>query len=142
MNILLSFSGFLTGVDKNTAVKKLISHLQNDETVVEVRHYEGTELGGVELVGTGSTITHKSKYTGIIYETKTIIIYGDVDGDGDVDDADFAKLEEVGVGNASYEEEHSYFFVANDVCNDGYIDALDCWMIGLIAKGHKTVLSV
>ena len=133
---------YITGIDNNTTVEELISQLQNDELVLEVRHYTGSELESEALVGTGSTITLKSKYTGVIYETRMIIIYGDVDGDGDVDEEDIAKSTDVTMEDASYDEEHGYFFIANDVCADGYIDALDCWMIGLIKNGHTTVLSV
>ncbi len=133
---------YVSGADKNTTVSQLKAELQNDELVVEGKHYTGVGLESEALVGTGSTITLKSKYTGVIYETKTIIIYGDVDGDGDVDAEDFEKSEDVGIGAASYEEGQNYFFIANDVCKDGYIDALDCWMIGLIQNGKRTVLSV
>ncbi len=132
----------VTGINKDTTVEQLIAQLQNDETVVEIKHYTGAALDSLQLVGTGSTITLKSKYTGAIYETKTVIIYGDVDGDGDVDEDDFNKSTAVGLGEASFEEGQEYFFIANDLCKDDVIDALDSWMLGLIKNGRRTVLTV
>lgn len=138
-------TGYATGINKNTTVAELKAQLQNDETVVEIKHYTGTELANEDLVGSGSTITLKSKYTGVVYETKIVIIYGDVDGDGDVDNDDYAKVCEASVSDPTEAytidgEYREYFFLANDVITDGYIDVLDTSLVSLIKSGKKTVI--
>ncbi len=132
--------GYATGIDKGTSVEELKAELQNDEICIEVIHYTGTELAGVELVGTGSKIILKSKYTGTIYEQRDILIYGDVDGDGDVDDDDYSKARTVNVGDATEEytidgSYREYFFLANDLNGDGYIDVLDSSLLALVKNG-------
>ncbi len=134
----------VTGIDKNTAVSVIKGQLENDLTYIEIKDYTGAELADEALVGSGSTITLKSKYTGEIYETKTIIIFGDLDGDGDVDADDYNISRTVGVGDATEEYTvngifREYFFIANDVTGDGYIDVLDTRLIALIKNDLATV---
>ncbi len=132
--------GIVTGIDKNTTVSTIKTQLENDLTYIEIKDFTGKLLADEELVGTGSTITLKSKYTGAIYETKTIIIYGDVDGDGDVDNDDYTLAKKVNVGELTYTAEQNYFFIANDVNGDGFIDVLDSYTIALIKRGKLTIV--
>ncbi len=136
--------GYVTGVDKNTTVSQVKAELENDETYVEIKDYTGAELESTALVGTGSTITLKSRFTGAIYEQKTILVYGDVDGDGDVDDADYSKARAVNVGEAAEEYTidgvyREYFFLANDLNGDGYIDVLDTSLLALVKNGKRVI---
>lgn len=124
-----SEKGLITGVDKNTSVDDLLLQFENDETVVEIKSYTGAELTREDLVGTGSTITLKSKFTGEIYESRTVIIYGDLDGDGDVDQNDCDKALNVCLGCEVHTEDNYYFFIANDIAEDGVIDVLDVFYI-------------
>ncbi len=100
-----------------------------DEVIVEFRNYLGEELAGEAFVGTGSTMRVILKSTGELLEYKLFIVMGDVDGDGDVDGNDYQKAMNVGLKKETYAEEHSYFFTANDMSGDSYIDVLDCALI-------------
>ena len=124
-----SEKGLITGVDKNTSVDDILLQFENDETVVEIKSYTGAVLTREDLVGTGSTITLKSKFTGEIYESRTVIIYGDLDGDGDVDQNDCDKALNVCLGCEVHTEDNYYFFIANDIAEDGVIDVLDVFYI-------------
>ena len=97
-----------------------------DEIIVEFKDYTGKDLAGEAFVGTGSTMRVILKSTGELLEYKLFIVYGDVDGDGDIDGDDYQKSMNVGLKKETYAEEHSYFFTANDVIEDGVIDVLDC----------------
>lgn len=123
-------TSFVSGIEAGTTVEEVLSKFDNDELVIEIKTYEGVDLASEELVGTGSTITLKSKYTGIVYETRMFIIMGDVDGDGDVDTDDYEISKSVGHGAYEYAENHSYFFVANDIDENGFINAIDAFYIG------------
>ena len=123
-------TSFVSGIEAGTTVEEVLSKFDNDELVIEIKTYEGVDLASEELVGTGSTITLKSKYTGVVYETRMFIIMGDVDGDGDIDGTDFEISKSVGFESYTYPEEHNYFFVANDIDENGIINVLDAFYIG------------
>ena len=123
-------TSFVSGIEAGTTVEEVLSKFDNDELVIEIKTYEGVDLASEELVGTGSTITLKSKYTGVVYETRMFIIMGDVDGDGDIDDTDFEISKSVGFESYTYPDEHNYFFIANDIDENGIINVLDAFYIG------------
>ncbi len=123
-------TSFVSGIEAGTTVEEVLSKFDNDELVIEIKTYEGVDLASEELVGTGSTITLKSKYTGVVYETRMFIIMGDVDGDGDIDDTDFDISKSVGFESYTYPDEHNYFFIANDIDENGIINVLDAFYIG------------
>ena len=127
-------NNLIAGVDAGTSVSEILGKFENDETVVEIKSYTGELLAGADLVGSGSTITLKSKFTGEVYETKTFIILGDVDGDGDIDNDDYLKSVNVGLDLETYSEEQYYFFIANDIDEDGVIDVIDTSLIRRMMK--------
>ncbi|MGN1317236.1 MAG: hypothetical protein ACI4VW_09295 [Acutalibacteraceae bacterium] len=124
----------ITGVDAGMSVSEILEKFENDETVVEIKSYTGAILADADLVGSGSTITLKSKFTGEVYESNTFIIMGDVDGDGDIDNDDYQKSVNVGLDLETYTEEHNYFFIANDIDGDGFIDVIDTALIRRMMK--------
>ncbi len=141
---LEAVEGYITGIEKDTTVSEIKDELENDLLYIEIKDYTGADLTDEALVGTGSTITLKSKYTGVIYETKTILVYGDVDGDGDVDDSDYNIARRANVGDATEEYTidgiyREYFFLANDLNGDGYIDVLDSSLLALVKNGKKVI---
>ncbi len=123
--------------DDEITYDEIVTKFENDFTVVEVKDYLGNELQSTDMIGSGSTITLKSKYTGVIYETKTFVIEGDVNGDGVVDTADFEISKQVGIKAVSYSEENWYFFQANDIDCDGVIDVVDTTLIRKYFKYYK-----
>lgn len=72
-----SESGFISGVTPGSSDLKEFFDVKNGTFEVT----ENTEMGAV---GTGSTLTVKG-LDGTVYETYTLIIYGDVNGDGIID---------------------------------------------------------
>ena len=105
-----------------------------DEIVVEFKDYLGNELAGEAFVGTGSTMRVILKSTGELLEYKLFIVMGDVDGNGQVNDADYNKAINVALEEESYPDENYYFFKANDMDEDGVADVIDVVLIGRIYK--------
>ena len=134
-------TGYVTGINKDTTVAQLKAELQNEAETITIVDFNGNVLADDALVGTGAVVSVNSKYTTAVYESKTVIIYGDLDGDGDVDADDFAKAKKANVADETfYSEEEKAFFLANDVNGDGAIDVLDSWTIGRIRNGFATVI--
>ncbi len=84
-------------------------------------------------IGTGSTVVVKQDAT--VVETYTVIIYGDVDGDGEI----FADID--GMYIMLYLEDtstiaNSAALIAADVNNDGAIDMIDyeCILMGTVSQ--------
>ncbi len=141
--VVVDENGCVTGVDKNTTVDAFKAMLQNDAQTVTVTDSDGNALDGDALVGTGAVVVLTSKYIATVYQTNVAVIYGDLDGDGDVDADDFAISKEAAVADETYYgADERIFFVANDLDGDGCIDALDSWVIGNIMRGRLTVLTI
>ena len=121
-------------IDPNTTVEELLKDYNADEIIVEIKHYTGAELASTDFVGTGSTLKVTLKSTGEILDYKLFIIMGDVDGDGDVDKADYNKSVSISMEFESYTEDTQYFFIANDMDADGVIDVLDTAQIRRMCK--------
>ncbi len=126
----ISFDGeFIHGIESGATVALLKTELQNDLTYVVIKDYLGNDLADDALVGTGTTVSLVSKYTGETYETKSVVIVGEVTGDGIIDEKDTDKLTEAA---ASCEDAYTFngvylhcFTLASDVNGDGFVDMFD-----------------
>lgn len=125
-------TGFINGVEAGTTVAELLQKFDNDTTAVVVTSYTGMVLTADDLVGTGATVKLVSKLSDAVYETETVVVKGDVDGDGDVDEADYKKAIETNLGNEVYTDAEYCFFVANDMDGNGVINVLDTWSIRMM----------
>ena len=131
-------TGYIVTESRSLTVADVLTKFDNDASVLVIKDFNGNVLSADDYVGSGATVTLESKYCdGVTYESRTFVVYGDVNGDGLVDSADYSKSRLVNIGAASYSEQEHCFFVANDVYADGYIDALDTSYINLMVKGYK-----
>lgn len=96
--------------------------------------------GSAELVTGFSTICNKSKSAErligsalFIYEDAKPFIYGDVNGDGDVNSLDFALLRLYLLGSTSFS--YKYAMQAADVNGDGDVNSLDFALLRLYLLG-------
>ncbi len=76
-------SNFVTNISLNTNVSSLKKIVGNDVTF---KNSSGGLLGDSELLTTGSTLTFKNG------EVLTVVIYGDLTGDGKINSADLLKM--------------------------------------------------
>ncbi|MGN0570218.1 MAG: hypothetical protein ACI4N4_06925 [Candidatus Fimenecus sp.] len=114
-------------------VAEIKAQLENDSMQITVKDINGNVLNDTDLVGTGATITYTSKLTGEVYETVTVILYGDVDGNGTVDDTDFEKI--CNVANAREVITNAYLLMAADCDGDTAVDGYDAIYISLQSNG-------
>ena len=131
-------TGYIVTELRSLTVADVLAKFDNDASLLTIKDFEGNVLSADDYVGTGATVTLKSKYSdGVTYDSKTLVVYGDVNGDGLVNNADYSKSRLVTIRAAVYTEQEYCFFVANDVYADGYIDALDTSYINLMVKNYK-----
>ena len=130
-------TGYITSETRNITAAQLKAMFANDAELLEIYDLEGNLLSDDAFVGTGATIMLRSAYTDAIYEVRTVVVYGDVTGDGLVNADDYSQAKLANINPNTYNEGNYYFFVANDVMADGYIDALDSAYINLMVKGYK-----
>ncbi len=131
--------GYINGISYETTVEAVKAQLGNDLTYIVVKNHLGEELEDTAFIGTGATLSLVSKYTDTVYESKTVVISADLDGNGVLNESDYEIASSAAVNLAeTYTFNGVYikaFEIANDVAADGVIDSLDALMVStLIGK--------
>lgn len=126
---------YLVGLNaENTSVAKLKAELQNEDTQIIVRRGD-TVLTDSDAVGTGCVVQCVSaKDTSIVYESATVILYGDVNGDGVIDATDYRTMSTASLADASVIGGGVYS-VAADLNGDGVVDFFDVSLLNLQLSG-------
>lgn len=126
---------YLIGLNPmDTTVAKLRQDLENTDAQIIVKRGDSV-LGDTDLVGTGCEVLCVSaKDPSVIYERATVILYGDVDGDGRIDAADYALMKQAGVSDTPVIAAGVYT-IAADVNGDGTVDFFDVAMINMQLSG-------
>ena len=130
----LHAEGFVLGANTVSDCK---AELNTSDMYVEIRNINGVALTDIDLVGTGATITYYDRTTNAEIKTVTVVLYGDVDGDGLVGavDKDTVMLKTVGAA----EIENVWFSLAADANRDGVVDAFDAALINLQAANSYPI---
>lgn len=126
---------YLVGLDAaNTSVAALKNELQNEDMQIIVRR-GGTVLTETDKVGTGCVVQCVSaKDSSVVYESATVILYGDINGDGLIDQTDFdtmgvaAIADPMVIGGGVYS-------TAADLNGDGVVDFFDVSLLNLHMSG-------
>lgn len=109
-------------VKPSTTVQSLLSHFENES--LEVLDMSGNKITGTAVVGTGTTI---NLYAGSeLVDSVTVVILGDLDGNGIVDTTDYARARATVYGKYTLNDAQRS---AADVDGSGTINATDCTRI-------------
>jgi hypothetical protein len=115
-------STLLKGVKSSTSVQSLLGQFENDG--LKVLDKDGNSITGSAIVGTGSTI---NLYNGNeLVDSVTVIVLGDVDGNGIVDGTDYMRIKAVFLKTFTLNDAES---CAADVDKNGVIDSTDYMQI-------------
>lgn len=128
---------YLIGLNAaNTSVAQLKAELQNDGTQVIVMR-GNTVLDDTDAIGTGCVVRCVSlKNPTVVYESATVILYGDVNGDGKINLADYdlvataSMFDKTAIGAGVYQ-------IAADANGDGVVDFFDAALLNLQLSGKK-----
>ena len=113
---------YIATIKDSQTVKDVKDQMLNANEDLKV-YSEGLELQDTDLVGTGAII--KLVIAGVEYDAKTIVVLGDVNGDGEISIADRMKTQSHVLGNLLIGAE----FIAADVTKDGVVSVADYMMI-------------
>lgn len=114
----------------NTTVEKLRQDLENNAVQIVVTR-DGTVLNDTDCIGTGCVVQCVSvEDASVVYETVTVILYGDVNGDGKIDSADYALMQTAALVDADAIGTGAYTLAA-DVNGDGVVDFFDIAMMDM-----------
>lgn len=131
-------TGYIVTESRSLTVADVLAKFDNDASVLVIKDFNGNVLSADDYVGSGATVTLESKYCdGVTYESRTFVVYGDVNGDGLVNADDYAISRQATIDRSYYNENNHYFFVANDIAKDGYIDAIDTHYLNLMVRGYR-----
>ena len=127
---------YLVGLDPEAnSVDDLKAKLENDGTTILVFRGDN-QLGANDLVGTGCIVKCVAKSDpSIVYEVATVVLYGDVNGDGLINDNDYQNIKSTAfVGARAITPDTVYYFAA-DLNGDKTLDAFDCYIHNCIMLG-------
>ena len=109
--------GFIYGLETGVTEQKLRDSFLD---VIGNGHIEFETA----LIGTGTVVNVINDYTGNVDATYQIVIFGDVNGDGNVNSSDVTELRNVNGGLTTLSKDSAEFFAA-DVTHDGNVNSSD-----------------
>ena len=123
-------TALLTGMTADTTVEALRAQLQNEETQIRVLR-NGVELSDGELVGTGCVVQCVSvNDPQTVYESVTVLLMGDVDGDGAITQADYSAVSKAMFNPSAIAD--GVYSLAADLNGDTVIDGFDLAQFDLV----------
>ncbi len=128
---------FFKGLRHGTTVETLLASLDNNADFIVVKDYNGNLVENSQLIATGMTIELVSRENSeVIHEKLTVVVCGDINGDGLVNDEDFEKSRGMCLKTTEYTDEEAVFFAANDTNGDGVLDVIDYFNISNMRFGN------
>lgn len=123
--------GYLRRIDLNTTVDEIKDQFTNDN--LYFYDINGNVLDDTDLIGTGTQI--KLFNGDEVVDTKTVVITGDMTGDGLINNRDVAMMNKTLIGTVEAEE---YQMLAIDVNGDGSVNNRDAAMVARYLVGKDT----
>lgn len=129
---------YMVGLNPTSnTVSEVEAQLRNKNLQIEITR-DGKKLSETDKVGTGCVIKCISAIDpSIVYEVATVILYGDVNGDGLVDETDMNLIFEDAFDSTENIKSDSIYYIAADVSKDGVLDMFDYFYLDGIASGNR-----
>ncbi|MBR5619537.1 MAG: hypothetical protein IKW76_07365 [Clostridia bacterium] len=132
--------GFITGIDvEHRTVSEILAQFDNDASSLSLRSRKGTALSDDDLICTGCVIVLQDG-AGNTLDSKTFVVVGDVNGDGEINGVDASHvyyflagmLDKNSTANAAD-------YRAADADNDGRVDGSDADLLRACGLYKATV---
>ena len=121
---------YITNIQPDTTVKEIKENLNTNAAQINIYDKNNELLEDDDIVGTGAILEVKS---GNKTQTFTLIVKGDVNGDGKADMLDITTINQYRLNKASLEE---IYLKAGDVTEDTKVDLYDILKINMY-RLHK-----
>lgn len=122
-------TAYLLGMTADTTVAALRAQLKNEATQIRVLR-NGAELADDDLVGTGCIVQCVSANDPqTVYESVTVLLMGDVDGDGAITQADYQAVAAAMFQPSAIAD--GVYTLAADMNADAVIDGFDLTLVNL-----------
>ncbi len=108
---------------KANTVKDVLLVLNEEDSAYKIFDADGTELSENDLVGTGAKIYIYDANTDELLNAYTVVLYGDVNGDGLINEVDQKIITDVATCKSTIDNQ--WFLMAADTNHDGAVDAFD-----------------
>ena len=113
----LENSEYIKEIEEQTEAKDFLNNIETNAESIVIKDKEGRELNGTEIVGTGMTIDFNNGE-----QVLTIVVTGDINGDGKVTASDVSNLKSALIGKKTLEGAYKE---AGDLKEDGEIKTSD-----------------
>lgn len=129
----VSGSNYVSGITLGTKVSDFVKNLNIVGGYAQVKTASGSTKQDSTVVGTGDTVTI-FRNDGTQYAKWTVLLYGDVNGDGAITNSDRIKIRNhvLNLGKLT-----GIYFTAADVNRDGQVSNTD----GVLVRNHNLGLS-
>jgi hypothetical protein len=114
----VSDGAFVRGVRQSTSVNDILVEFDNE--TLEVLHVDGYAISGVALIGTGTQV--RLYQNGVVVDSLTIVITGDIDGNSIVDTTDYMRVKAAVLGRFTLTDAQR---AAADVDGSGTVGSTD-----------------
>ncbi len=131
----LSENKIVTKIEPKTLVSEFKEKIELENLTLVIKDASGKELIDEDKIGTGSTLTFL-KEDNTEYDKITVVIYGDVDGDGNVYAADYVKIKNYIMSEGTLSD---ISMIAADVSRDSKIFANDYVIIKNYIMGEGAI---
>ena len=118
------------GFTEKTTVETALSYFEQDNSYLQIKDADGNILEGNDIIGTGCTVNLVVNEA--VKASYTIIVTGDLSGNGMISSSDYMKLRAVLKAQSFLTGTFEY---AADINNDGSITATDYLLLRGYLKG-------
>lgn len=124
------FLGYLRRIALNTSVETASKEFTNNN--LKFCNINGTELTSTDYIGTGTQVKLLNGSNAV--DTKTVVVTGDMTGDGIINNRDVAMMNKKLIDKADAQECQ---MLAIDVNGDGYVNNKDAAMVARYLVGKE-----
>ena len=129
---------YISGFDPEVTLEEFVSNLKNDKSWIHLYDMEDNEISDLETTPVATKQVVKLELNGKVYDQLTLVLKGDVDGDGYVVAADVTLTKNYSSGKVELDAIEE---VAADIDCDGYVVAADVTYIKNFSSGKINKLT-
>ena len=137
--ISTTYRKYLVGLDASDNTAGVVAAQYEQPGYASSAAKNGVALADSEKVGTGCEVYISYAAKGQLHTLYTVVLYGDIDGDGEICETDYDILCGQVFGTDAPLAANSVYRRAADLNHDGVVDAFDLSLLDLQISGGKLI---